>query len=84
MRRVVTWDLAGWGEIAHALDVCERTARRYSTQSEDPLPVYRFRRRVRARSVELAAWVVRQQDVGPAYTPSRDDRAGEQMDSNPD
>lgn len=53
-RRIVTWDLFGWGEIAAFLDVSERTARRWGAVG---LPAYRVRGSVRARSEDVVAWL---------------------------
>jgi len=61
-RRVVSWDLVGWSEIADALGISVRTAHRYAALAEDPLPVFRFNGRLRARSPELAAWTARRLD----------------------
>ena len=61
MRRVVTYDLTSWNEIASALGVARSTAHRWSREEIDPLPVYSFRGRVRARSSELADWAKRQE-----------------------
>ena len=61
-RRVVTYDLHGWGEIALALGVTERTAQRYAEIPDDPLPLNRFMGRVRARSEDVRAWVERHED----------------------
>lgn len=61
MRRVVTYDLTSWNEIADALGVGRSTVYRWSKDDVDPLPVYSFRGRIRARSAELAEWVARQE-----------------------
>ncbi len=58
-RRVVTWDLYGWGEIAQALGCSERTAQRYASDDDDPLPVSTFMGRVRARTQDVGEWVKR-------------------------
>lgn len=59
--KVVTYDLTSWNEIATALGVARSTAYRWSQEDEDPLPVYSFRGRIRARSRELAEWARRQE-----------------------
>ncbi len=51
----VPWDLVGWGQIAAALGVSERTAIRYS-KGEPPLPVSRFKGRVVAARYDLTQW----------------------------
>lgn len=61
MRRVVTYDLMSWNEIATALGVARSTAYRWSRDDVDPLPVYSFRGRIRARSGELSEWAARQE-----------------------
>lgn len=61
MRRVVTYDLTSWNEIADALGVGRSTVYRWSKDDVDPLPVYSFRGRIRARSAELVEWAARQE-----------------------
>lgn len=48
----------GWKGIASVLRVCERTAQRYATREQNPLPVY-GRRRWAKRS-EVVRWAKRE------------------------
>lgn len=57
-RILVTWDLETWEEIAAALGVSVRTARRWAALATDPLPVTEHGR-ARARSAQIQAWLDR-------------------------
>ena len=58
---LLTWDLDTWDEIANALGVSTRTARRWAELDDDPLPVSRMddTGRARARSAQVQAWLNR-------------------------
>lgn len=58
------FDLNGWAQIADALNVDERTARKY--EREQGLPVKRVLGQVRANTDELRAWVRALADKGAA------------------
>lgn len=50
--------LEGWAAIADYVGVSERTAKRY-VYRKDPLPVYKFINSVKAHSVALDQWMMR-------------------------
>lgn len=55
--------IAGWADIAEAIGVNQKTARRYASRKKDPLPVYwqRCGGYVVAHATALRDWLERQE-----------------------
>ncbi len=58
-RRVVSFDVIGWQNIADELGVARSTVIEWASRNVDPLPVRRFVGRVVANKAALAEWVER-------------------------